>query len=315
MSAAAEDLLIWSNDAPAESISDSDIITRDPFIVFRPGLVTAAERRTKSGILIYKATYKFDAHSRRETATNQNSNYQNILLLGCSYTLGTGLNNDETFGYFLSQMRRQHNVYNLGIYGAGANDVLDDLRAFTRFSDISQKGGVVVYTGITDHLERTFCTLNCYRPTYRDWVLKKSNYEFDFKTEKLINRGSFRDSRPIKGPLFSLLAAVPIFDNVNIPRDLTSGQIELFVRMLAEMKHLSKEKLNSDFYFTFYPQQYAHWPRFKAELEKQQIKYLDLSNADFAKTTGNQHVILRDGHPSKLASQLYAELLNQHLPK
>lgn len=52
------------------------------------------------------------------------------------------------------------------------------------------------------------------------------------------------------------------------------------------MKQLSKEKLNSDFYFTFYPQQYGHWPRIKAELGKQQIKYLDLSNVNFAKPLG-----------------------------
>lgn len=311
----AENLLIWSNEAPAESISDSDVIARDPFIVFRPGAVTNGERITKSGIQIYKATYKFDNHSRRETTANQKSNYRNIVLLGCSYTLGTGVNNNETFGYFLSQLRKDHNVYNLGIYGAGTNDILDDFRAFTRFSDISPKGGAVVYTGITDHFERTFCTLNCYRPTYRDWVLKKSSYEFDSQSEKLVNHGSFRDSRPIMGPLYSLLAAIPLFDKVNIPRNLTNDQIGLFVRMLAEMKKLSKEKLNSEFYFTFYPQHYVDWPRVKAELDKQQIKYFDLSNVDFAKTTQNKHVILRDGHPSVLANKLFAEILNQNLPK
>lgn len=314
-SANAEDLLSWSNEAPAESIPDSAVLTRHPHIMFRPGAVINAERKTKIGIQIYKATYKFDGHSRRETTANQNANYRNVILLGCSYTLGTGLNNDETFGYFLSQLRKDQNIYNLGIYGAGGNDVLDDFRAFTRFSDISPQGGVVVYTGITDHFERTFCTLNCYRPTYRDWVLKKTNYEFDSNSQELVSRGSFTDSRPLLGPLFSILAAIPLFDSVNIPRDLTNGQIELFVRMLAEMKKLSKKKLNSEFYFTLYPHHYAQWTRIKSELEKQKINYLDLSAMDFAKTTGNKHVILRDGHPSKLANQLYADLLNQKLPK
>lgn len=315
LSAKAEDLLIWSNEAPAENISDSDVVSREPFLIFRPGAVVNAERKTKSGIQIYRATYKFDSHSRRETTVNQNINYRNIVLLGCSYTLGTGLNNDETFSYFLSQLRKDNNVYNLGIYGAGANDVLDDLRSFARFKDISKAGGVVIYTGITDHFERTFCTLNCYRPTYRDWVKKKSNYEFDSRTEKLVNLGSFTNSRPLKGLIYNLMAAIPLFDKVNIPPEMTGSQLELFVRMLAEMKSISKEKLNSEFYFTFYPQQYEYWPRVQAELEKQQIKYLDLSKVDFAKTTGNRHVIMRDGHPSKLASRLYADVLNQKLPK
>ena len=192
--------------------------------------------------------------------------------------------------------------------------MLDDLRSFNRFADISKVGGVVVYTAISDHFERTFCTLNCYRPTYRDWVLKKSNYEFDPKSSVLINRGSFRSTRLFKGPIFTALAAIPLFDNLNIPRELTDSQIELFVRLLSEMKQISREKLNSDFYFTLYPQMYQHWPRIKAELEKQQIKYLDLSDADFGKVTNYSHVIPRDGHPSKLANSLYAELLNQILP-
>ena len=315
ISVKAEDLLTWSNEAPAESIFDSALLTRDPFIIFRPGTVTSAERKTKFGILIYNVTYKFDEYSRRETTTPQNSNYKNIVLLGCSYTLGTGLNNNETFGYMLSQRRKNQNVYNLGIYGAGANDVLDDLRSFKRFSDIAPIGGVVVYTAINDHFERTLCTLNCYRPTYRDWVLKKSNYQFELSSGRLINHGSFLDSRPLQGPLFTALAAIPLFAGMNIPRDLTDRQIELFVRLLAELKEISKAKLKADFYFTLYPQNYLHWPKIKAELEKQKILYLDLSNVDFAKSTDNQHVILRDGHPSKLANSLFAELLDQQLPK
>lgn len=149
------------------------------------------------------------------------------------------------------------------------------------FADISKVGGIVLYTAISDHFERTLCTLNCYRPTYRDWVLKKSSYKFDRNTSTLINQGSFYDARPVKGPIFSLLAAIPLFDNVNIPPELTDDQIELYVRVVAEMKRISREKLNSD----------------------------------FRKVPADKLVILRDGHPSALANSFFANLLDQKLPK
>lgn len=305
----------WSNDSESEKVEDFQIVTKDPFIVFKPDITIETQRKTISGILIYKAKYSFDVKSRRKTATQKNPNYKNIIALGCSFTLGTGVNDHETFPFYLSEIRKDYNIYNLGIYGAGANDVLDDLKSFKRYEDISQKGGVVVYTAIFDHIERSLCTLNCYRATYRDWVLKKSNYEYDEKNNNLINKGSFATSRPVKGPVFQLLAGISLFDKINIPRELTDEQIEHFVRMLSEMKKISQEKLHADFYFTFYPNFYEKWDRIKRTLEKYQIKYLDLSNVDFKEATDKRNAILLDGHPTKLANYLFANLLHQQLPK
>ena len=305
----------WSNDSESEKIEDSQVVTKDPFIIFKPDFTINTQRKTKSGILIYKAKYTFDAKSRRYTHGQKNPNNKNIIALGCSFTLGTGVNDQETFPFYLSELRKDYSIYNLGIYGAGANDILDDLRSFKRFEDISHKGGFVLHTAIFDHIERSLCTLNCYRVTYRDWVLKKSNYVYDEKNNILINKGSFAASRPAKGLVFQLLAGISLFDKINVPRELTNEQIEHYVRMLSEMKRISQEKLNSDFYFTFYPNFYEKWDRIKKSLEKHQIKYIDLSNIDFKEATDKRNVILLDGHPTKLANYLYASLLHQQLPK
>ncbi|MEQ1723429.1 MAG: hypothetical protein ABL930_09655, partial [Pseudobdellovibrio sp.] len=268
----------FSTDAPAEDISDKMLITRDPYLVFKPNTTIAARRITKSGINIYNVKYTFDAKSRRFTKHNTSASKKNLILLGCSFTLGSGLNDLETFPFYLSELRPNYNVFNLGIYGAGANDILDDLNSFKRFEDISKAGGIVLYTGIYDHIERSTCTLNCYRPTYKGWVLKKSNYVYDEKNQQINRIGSFEDSRPVKGLIFNLMANISLFDKVNIPRELSDSQIDLYMKMLLEIKKISKENLNSDFYFTFYPGGYEYWEKIKAALTKNNIKYLDLSD-------------------------------------
>jgi hypothetical protein len=306
--------LTWSTDAPAEDISDEKLITRDPYLIFKPNTTIAAKRITKTGLRIYDVKYSFDASSRRFTKKNTSVTKKNLILLGCSFTLGSGLNDSETFSFYLSELRPDYNVYNLGIYGAGANDILDDLKSFKRFEDIPKTRGIVLYTAIFDHIERTTCTLNCYRTTYKDWVLKKSNYVYDEKNQQLNRIGSFDESRPIKGLIFNLMANIRLFDKVNIPQELSDSQIVLYIQMLLEIKKISKEKLNSDFYFTFYPGGYEYWDKIKAALSKNNIKYLDLSKIDLKAASDNRNYIILDGHPTKLANYLYANLVHYRLP-
>lgn len=305
---------LWSVDAPQEIISDKKIIARTPYAIFKPNTIVEAQRITKAGFNIYNVKYTIDAKSRRLTKTNSTAQ-KSIILLGCSLTFGTGVNDSETFPFYLSQLRPDSNIYNLGIYSAGANDILDDLRSFKRFEDIPKTGNVVLYTAIYDHIERSTCTLNCYRPSYRGWVLPKSNYVYDEETHQLNRIGSFADSRPIKGPLFRLMADISLFDKVSIPRELSQAQINLYIQMILEMKKTSREKFNADFYFTFYPGTYAHWDKIKTALDENSIKYFDLSAVDLKDITDGRNIILLDGHPTKLANYIFANLIHSRLPQ
>lgn len=305
----------WTSDAPPEDIPDSKVITRNPFIIFKPNISVEAERKTSNGLQLYKAKYSFDAMSRRLIEKRDDFLNKNLIFLGCSFTLGTGLDDDETYPFYMSNYRPNTNVFNLGIYGAGANDVLDDLRSFKRFEDISKKGGLVVYTAIYDHIQRSICNLNCYNRTYRDWVLKKSNYQYDRESRTLVNRGNFEESRPLTSMIFNVLSKIGLIDTLNFPTAITDEQIELYVMMIEDMKKISKEKLNSDFYFVFYPGYYEEWERIKPVLKKYNIKYLDLSKIDFKTATNHRHSIILDGHPTKLSNYLFASLIHHQLPK
>jgi hypothetical protein len=305
-----------SSDDKPEILPDSKLLMKTPFSLFKPNQAVEAERKTNSGDKIYKTTYTIDGLSRRLTENTPGDTKRNAIFLGCSFTFGTGLADDETFPYYFSKYRPNFNVYNLGIDGAGANDILDDLKSFKRFSDISKNEGLVVYTAIFDHIERSVCNLSCYGKTYRDWVLGKSNYQYDPETQSMVNTGTFENSRPVTSMIFSVLSKIGLIDSIMIPTKYSDDQLELYVMMVAEMKKIAKEKLNSDFYFVFYPGTYGDdWDRIKPLLKKYSVKYLDLSKMDFKTATGGRHSIILDGHPTKLSNYLYASLINYQLPK
>ncbi len=312
-----EGAFFWSPDAVAEHIAESKIKSRFPFLLLKPSIAVDVERKTNTGIRIYKTRYTTDEKSRRFILNKiqKGPNKRNAIFLGCSFTWGTGLADDETFSYYFSRFRENFNVYNLGIYSAGANDILDDLRIYERFNDISKTGGIVVYTALNDHIERSVCSINCYSKSYREWILKKSNYQYDFHNQALVNKGSFEDSRPLSNMIFGLLTKIGLVDSITIPLKLSDQQIELYIMMVAEMKKLSKERLNADFYFTMYPDHYENWDRIKPLLRKYGIKYLDMSKYDFMRSTNMRHKIIFDGHPTKLSNYLFANLLHHQLPK
>lgn len=302
-----------------ESIAESKLLFKTPFAIFKPSIKVEVERKTNSGQSIYKTTYTIDNNSRRvieNTATAPGETKRNALFLGCSFTFGTGVADDETFPYYFSKYRPNFNVYNFGIDGAGANDVLDDLKSFKRFGDIPKSEGLVIYTAIFDHIERSVCNLSCYGKTYRDWVLGKSNYQYDPESQSMVNVGTFENSRPLTSMIFNVLNKIGLIDSINIPTKYSDEQLELYVMIVAEMKKISKEKLNSEFYFVFYPGNYGDdWDRLKPILKKYSIKFLDFSKMDFKAATGGRHNIILDGHPTKLSNYLYASLIHHQLPK
>ena len=312
-----EGAFFWSSDAEPENIPDSKVKTRQPFLFLKPNIFVDVERKTMTGMQIYKTRYTTDEKSRRLIINKiqEGDSKRNAIFLGCSFTWGTGVADDETFPYYFSRYRENFNVYNLGIYSAGANDILDDLRNFERLNDISKNGGVVLYTALNDHIERSVCSYNCYSKSYRDWILKKSNYQYDPQNQVLINRGSFEESRPVSNMIFGLLTKIGLVDSITIPFKLSDQQIELYVMMVAEMKKTAKDKFNAEFYYTMYPGHYENWDRIKPLLRKYGIKFLDLSKIDFEKATNKRHKIILDGHPTKLSNYLYASLLHHQLPK
>lgn len=100
---------------------------------------------------------------------NKNPLKGSIILLGCSFTYGSDLKYDETFGYLLSKYTKRP-VFNLGIPGGGPREMLYLVRT-NKIIDLSQKEknnvDYIIYTYIWDHQIRLYANLRPLVPKYK----------------------------------------------------------------------------------------------------------------------------------------------------
>lgn len=99
------------------------------------------------------------------------ANSDSILLLGCSYTYGWLLKNEDSFHSVLSQKIKK-TVYNLGMCSASPREMLYILRHDDIINSIIKKENknsikYVIYTYIGDHRNRLIIDLNCNSPHFR----------------------------------------------------------------------------------------------------------------------------------------------------
>lgn len=263
--------------------------------------------------VIFNANYGMDQRGRRRLAHQEISPYKpNMIFVGCSFTFGTGVNDAYTMPAFMKHRYPEYNVYNLGIPAAGLNDALDDIIQKKRLEDINDQGGVVVYSFIYDHLERTFCSLNCYRDDRRNWTLRKSDYDFD-KDGKLVNLGRHDTSNPYRAFFYSILAKSAFLDFIGFEKSKRFGveDEKKFVRLLVELKKFY-EGQGYDFYF--YPVGGAHelTTTLEQELRQQGIKFKVYDTASIQEWR-ERGTIAGDGHLNELGNYLLASQIHQML--
>ncbi len=109
--------------------------------------------------LIYKNEYKLCLDNFRITQCNQSSN-EVYVFLGCSYTFGYGLNEEETLPYYFSKLYDfNKNVINCGMAAKSTNTTLSILNNELFLPLIKNKNAEIknfVYTFIYDHIFRNF---------------------------------------------------------------------------------------------------------------------------------------------------------------
>ena len=94
----------------------------------------------------------------------RNNNKPPIILFGCSFTYGFGLNKAETFSRKLADYTNR-TVINRGANGTGISFMYYQLNDEEISKNFPQNTEYVIYTLIPDHFERLF--------RYRSWILAK----------------------------------------------------------------------------------------------------------------------------------------------
>jgi hypothetical protein len=263
------------------------------------------------GYVVYESTAFLGPDGFRQSTQAATSTQQSIFLLGCSFTFGAGLADDETLETYLQKKWPNVGVKSAALGGWGPNDTLDFV---THNKEKFKDAKLVIYQMIDNQIERTTLPLDMYYVTGgEEWLNDKTNYEI--VDGKLENQGSFRNSRPIKNLAFATLAHLPLlrYMNVTYPKADSQYSIEKVAAILAEIKNQIHEvSPNAKFVVALYPyaaEIMAH--QGLPYLKKYNLEYVNLTDYDFAEATDHRMAIPKDGHPTKYMNYVLAELYSQ----
>lgn len=266
--------------------------------------------------LIYNATYSSDEYSHRVTIrpplpSGEIPGMKRIVLLGCSYAFGDGLNDNETIASQLNRNRDHVYVSNWGIPGAGTNTILGQLEDTTySASEHLEQVNLYIYIFLDGHIERTSGLLPAL-----EWAKNDPYYELD-ENNHLTHKGSFMTGRPIA--TLALLGLQYIFgDNIlksKIFPKISKSDVEKTCSMIKQAEMASKIKSPNSAFLVYHHPQAGH--SFQADLsdclKKKEVPYLisQLQMSD------EKHQIPIDKHPNQrsaaeVAQELYEKAVLQ----
>jgi hypothetical protein len=263
--------------------------------------------------IIFDASYTMTAEGYRSVPFQKLSDIRkNIILVGCSLTFGTGVNDNQTIAHFLKKSLPNYNVINLGIPSGGINDSIDDILLRKRFQRINSNGGAVIYSFIPHHIERTLCKFECYRRA-EDWILTKNNYTFE-QNGNLLNLGTFKDSRSklhnFTYHFLALSETLKFFSYKSTQIPYSDEQIT-FAKYLKFLSLEYKKKKLDFYFFTLYPEFLSQ--AFYDKLAEYGIQNISYSLHGLPTALQNKITIPGDGHYTEVGNYLISSLFTENL--
>ena len=269
---------------------------------------------------IYDAIYTTDSVSRRTTISAPSTFTKSLIFLGCSFTWGSGVDDEDTFSSAIARFVDESRAFNLGIRGAGPNDVIDDLiENPQRLSGTAAEKGIAVYTMIGDQIERALCRSSCYTEPgllARPFRLDKTKYVLE--DGHLKNVGAFRNESPITREMKRLFFGSRLLNYLYYEWDPDSDDQSLFLiaKMFERIRDEIKRKTGFEFYVAFFPDnEIKRHEAFLAALDKVGVSYFDFSGIKFNEALAGRSRFPIDRHPTKLGYEAYARLLVHELKK
>ena len=238
--------------------------------------IAAKKVNRKSGDLVYDVVYSTDSLSRRIVPGRKADQHPAglIIYLGCSYTFGEGVNDDETMPFDVSQLAPDYVPYNYGFRGYGPQQMLAKLQSSALTQEVERTGhAIAVYTFMNDHVRRAIGAM-------RDMSFASHHpyYSLD-QEDTLVRHGSFASGRPMTTLLYRVLSRSQTLDffKADWP-SVTDADVRFTARIIAESQRLFREQFVSDeFYVLIYPGASRYGDLLVPYLAQAGIKYLDYS--------------------------------------
>jgi hypothetical protein len=276
----------------------------------------AVLRKTRSRRLVYDQHYHFDEHALRVIPAADPRARRFFVFLGCSYTMGEGIADSETFANRVVAGSAPANGFNLAMGGFGPNHALLLLRnghKDLRLSGIHGTDGTAIYTHIDDHSIRLLGSVR-YFGRNPFWP---NDPDFELSGETLVHAGPFGTARPWTNALYRFLSASELlsFFWVDLPI-FGRPQARLFAKVIAETRDILSDQFGvKRFIFSVYPGHRILIDRLRPELEREGVEIFDFSGIELHPLFRGREGFQGNGHPVPEAHRFYAELLLRELAR
>lgn len=281
--------------------------------------------------------YTTNKHGIRSKKLNRSADH--ILILGDSVAYGAGVNDNETFSFYLNQNIPNHQVLNLGVSGYGIGQYYLALKSLI---DKTQPKLIIamIYTGndITDTRRDNLFGIS--KPLFKsqNGILVNLNPSISrFSCQNIVSRSW----------LNSLIPAFKLQDHFCSSRELDDSTAKLTIKKLFKEIHLAGKNKNAETIFALSPTLigsqwlncywqgkpdncqnldsgfHQNYRKLKELLEESDLPFIDLNNSFLLMSKGSKSELTslynKNGkdihHYSPKGNKLVAEILTNFINK
>jgi hypothetical protein len=280
------------------------------------------EKKMYGSEVVYDVTYTMNQFGLRiaphDVSPARNRDYKNVVFFGCSFTFGTGLNDDETLPYlFEEESGGRYRSYNFAYGGYGPHQMLRILETGRLDKIITdQKPSIAIYVALIDHIDRCTC-----KYPYFLWDISGPKYQVD-SSGNLRYVGKFNDTlyAKIKYKVYKEIGKSYLVRDTYLFRKAlgwtrTAEDRDLFVKIILASTDVFTQKYHGDFYVVFRGYKGDKDSTYVLdELRKHRINVITTDEIlEHYKDPPEKYAIAHDVHPSKLYNQRIAAYLLSYL--
>ncbi len=253
----------------------------------------------KNDKTIHHAKYSTNEFGFRNMQNKHHLSKKNIITIGCSFTFGIGVNDNETYPFFLQNLLPNYNVYNAGVAGYGLAHVVRMLELSDSFfpKNLKNSRPTFVYLLFNEHIMRTVGKVSWDQYRYPHYILK-NDYPF-FSHIKTNPKGT--DS------LIELDIAKQFLAFFGNNRYIVSGQpITIYIKLIEYMNKIINTKYQGELIVV---NTESH-PVLANQLYNKKIDYHEINLSSHKLCMDDIKCRLPDDHFNKTGNMALASLIN-----
>jgi hypothetical protein len=246
--------------------------------------------------------YTIDSHYRRVTPGRENKKANTyVILLGDSNVFGAGVDDNQTFSYYLGQMLPKQRIYNYSVQAVYPGELLERANLIAP-NELSEKKGIALYVFNDHHIRRNMGAIN----EVGDWGADKPYY-YEGPNGEIKADGSFAQQRPLWTFLMKQLFKSNILKYFHYEFQPTEKDWKFHTLILRHMRE-AVGKLNGQFIVVLCPDT-QHSQHLIPYLEEAGISYINLSPWHMRNYVKGSLYLKNDLHYAPIGHQKFAEII------